>query len=197
MLEQALTHASKGEMNNQTLEFLGDSILQCIISEHLFHLYPTAEEGELSIMRENLVNNNYLAQVGEQLGLADTIKSQAINESVIAATVEAIVAAIYLDSGWDNSRSWVIRHIVNEDALCKTRHSKSQLQEYLAQKGQPLPCYSKVKEWTKNNQLLFTIECHVTFYSKAFTTAGTDTRIKSAEAHAAKKMLKILNQNEQ
>ena len=107
LLKLALTHRSFGADNNERLEFLGDALLDLIVGESLFKHHPAADEGSLSRMRSSIVNKSALAGIGRELNLGEYIllgsgelKSGGNSrDSILADTVEALVAAVYLDGG--------------------------------------------------------------------------------------------------
>jgi ribonuclease-3 len=125
VLEQALIHKSHGnesrldiapaDRDNERLEFLGDAVLDFAVSDHLYELFPSASEGELSKRRAALVNERTLAELARRLGLGEVVllgKGEESSggrdkDSILSNLVEAVVAAIYLDGGMDAARSWV------------------------------------------------------------------------------------------
>ena len=117
LVRTALTHRSANRPNNERLEFLGDSLLGFIVAEILFEIYPDAREGGLSRMRAGLVNKESLAEfareleLGEclRLGLGELNTGGKDRDSILADTVEAIIAAIYLDGGIEACRQFVRR----------------------------------------------------------------------------------------
>ena len=117
LLSQALTHRSHSAPHNERLEFLGDSILNCSVARLLYNAHPDADEGALSRLRATLVNGETLAQVAQTLGLGEhlrlgqgELKSGGFRRaSILADTLEAIVGAIFLDSGFDSAAAVVQR----------------------------------------------------------------------------------------
>ena len=110
LLNKALIHASTSVNNNERLEFLGDAVLDCVISSWIFNMYPQATEGELTSFRAYLVKTETLCFIAKYLDLKDhlqingsTLAKHDLSKSVLADTVEAIFAAIYLDSGFESS----------------------------------------------------------------------------------------------
>jgi ribonuclease III len=116
LLELALTHRSFGGKNNERLEFLGDSILNYVIAEDLFHRFPKAKEGELSRLRASLVKGDTLAELAREFQLGDYLKLGAgelksggfRRDSILADTVEGIIGAMYLDAGMDICRQHIL-----------------------------------------------------------------------------------------
>ena len=115
LAELALTHRSVGKPNNERLEFLGDALLGVVIAELLFEVHPKSNEGELSRLRAQLVNGQELAAVARELELGDELKlgpgelksGGFRRDSILADAFEALVAAVYLDSGFDACRETV------------------------------------------------------------------------------------------
>ena len=200
LLEQALTHRSYSRnKNNERLEFLGDSVLNLVISQHIYEREPGANEGDLSRIRSSLVNEEALARVARDIGLGDFIflgggelKSGGFRRpSILSDTLEAIVGAIYLDSGFDKARHTILflyrnylHTLPDTDTL---KDAKTQLQEYLQSKQIDLPEYIVIKTTGKSHDQIFTVSCRV--LSLQVQSSGTGSSRKKAEQKAAKKML--------
>ena len=200
LLEQALTHRSYSRnKNNERLEFLGDSVLNLVISQYIYEREPGADEGDLSRIRSSLVNEEALARVARDIGLGDFIylgggelKSGGFRRSsILSDTLEAIIGAIYLDSGFDKARDTILflyrdylRTLPDTDTL---KDAKTQLQEYLQSKQLDLPEYTVIKTTGKSHDQVFTVSCRVT--SLQVQSSGTGSSRKKAEQNAAKKML--------
>ena len=115
LAELALTHRSAGRPNNERMEFLGDALLGAVVGEMLFEAHPRASEGELSRLRAQLVNGQALAGVARELELGDGLKLGSgelksggfRRDSILADAFEALVAAVYLDGGFDACRDVV------------------------------------------------------------------------------------------
>ncbi len=203
LLEQALTHRSYSRnKNNERLEFLGDSVLNLVISQYIYEREPGADEGDLSRIRSSLVNEEALARVARDIGLGDFIylgggelKSGGFRRSsILSDTLEAIIGAIYLDSGFDKARDTILflyrdylRTLPDTDTL---KDAKTQLQEYLQSKQLDLPEYTVIKTTGKSHDQVFTVSCRVT--SLQVQSSGTGSSRKKAEQNAAKKMLNQL-----
>jgi len=200
LLEQALTHRSYSRnKNNERLEFLGDSVLNLVISQYIYEHEPGADEGDLSRIRSSLVNEEALARVARDIGLGDFIylgggelKSGGFRRSsILSDTLEAIIGAIYLDTGFDKARDTILflyrnylRTLPDIDTL---KDAKTQLQEYLQSKQLDLPEYTVIKTTGKSHDQVFTVSCRVT--SLQVQSSGTGSSRKKAEQNAAKKML--------
>ena len=143
LLHQALTHRSATGLNNERLEFLGDAILSLVIAEDLYARYPRAKEGELSRLRSSLVKGETLAELAQELSLGDYLKlgpgelksGGFRRSSILADAFEALLGAIYLDSGLEACRRVVLRLFQDKLAQlpkpAQLKDPKSRLQEYL------------------------------------------------------------------
>jgi ribonuclease-3 len=197
-LEQALTHRSVGPVNNERLEFLGDSILNFCITRKLFSFRPDASEGELSRIRASLVNRDALTGLAAQLELEKFIKlgrgeKQSGGQrrtSIQADAVEAILGAVLLDGGFDNCRELIshlyqshFEHLPDAEDL---KDPKTRLQEYLQSRRLGLPEYSVTNETGKDHAKRFEVSCEAADFQAA---AGIGSSRRKAEQAAASKML--------
>src|SRR5512145_3132757 len=113
LLRRALTHRSHGPAHNERLEYLGDSVLNCVVALELYHKFPALPEGELSRLRANLVNQQSLAAIAQQfafrlrLGEGEVRSGGARRPSILADAVEAVVGAAFLDGGFAAARNVV------------------------------------------------------------------------------------------
>lgn len=203
LFELALTHRSRGAVNNERLEFLGDSLLNTIIAEALFHRFPDAREGELSRLRAQLVKGETLALIGREFELGECLslgegemKSGGFRRaSILADTVEALVAAVYLDSGeYDTCRrhllNWYGSRLVEVSLGTSQKDPKSQLQELLQARGEPLPEYEVTGTSGEAHEQIFTVTCRVSLLPEPIVTTGSNRR--QAEKNAAAKALSLL-----
>lgn len=206
-LEIALTHRSAMGDNNERLEFLGDSLVNFIIADALYVELPTASEGTLSRLRANLVNRDTLVELALEFDLGDFIRlgygerksGGKQRASILANAVEALIAAIYLDSDVETCRSCVLRWFadrltaISPDKVFKD--PKTRLQEYLQAHKYTLPSY-EVKSITgsAHNQIFY-IECSVEKIKYIATGSGTSRR--RAEQEAAFNFLAFLEVNDQ
>ena len=202
-LQLALTHRSHGATNNERLEFLGDSILNFIVGEDLFRRFETAREGQLSRLRSQMVKGETLAELAREFELSDCLilgegemkSGGRQRDSILADCVEALIGAIYLESGLDVCRTLVLKwytHRLDELSSSTTaKDSKSRLQEYLQAQRQPLPEYLVVDVSGEGHAQVFTIECRVTLAKKP-TSAQASSR-REAEKLAATAMLELLD----
>ncbi|MGA9422300.1 MAG: ribonuclease III [Rhodanobacteraceae bacterium] len=200
LLEQALTHRSAGRPNNERLEFLGDGLLNVLVAELLYEQHVQASEGELTRMRAALVNGASLAQVarseqiGERLHLgAGELKSGGFRrDSILADALEALLAAIYLDGGWNACRE-VVRRLFLESARdgggIVSKDAKTRLQELLQGRGLPLPIYALVASTGEDHARTFKVDCSITDIGVQVRGEGGTRR--SAEQAAAAKALDL------
>ena len=200
LLEQALTHRSfSRNLNNERLEFLGDSILNLVISNHIYLQFDDASEGDLSRIRASLVKQETLAEVARAIGLGDHIrlgggelKSGGFRRSsILSDALEALIAAIYLDSDYVRTES-VILHLFrdllqNVDADSNLKDAKTRLQEYLQARQEELPRYTVEQTSGKSHSQLFTVSCELVGLELQISGKGSSR--KKAEQQAAQNIL--------
>ena len=195
LLELALTHRSFSADNNERLEFLGDAVLDLVLSDLLFQKYPSVDEGNLSRIRASIVNEKSLSTLAKQLNISEQIvlgDGEALSggeqrESILANTLEAIIGAIHLDSGFETVFKDMIDSI---DPSSSYKDVKSRLQELLQQQQQSLPDYRLKQTRGEKHDQIFFIECVIK--DKNLVTSGSGKTIKIAEQQAAGKALKKL-----
>ena len=200
LLEQALTHRSYSrQLNNERLEFLGDSILNLIISNHIYKRFSAADEGDLSRIRASLVKEETLAQVARQIDLGDYIhlgggelKSGGFRRaSILSDALEALIGAIYLDSDYAQTEIAVLHlyqeQLQNVDAGANLRDPKTRLQEHLQANKNSLPSYQVEKITGKSHDQDFTVSCKLTDLDMQSNGKGSSR--KKAEQQAAQKIL--------
>lgn len=204
LAEQALTHRSANKTHNERLEFLGDSLLGFIIAEALYDIHPTASEGELSRMRAGLVNKNSLAAIARELDLGEFLQlgagelnsGGAQRDSILADTVEALIAALYLDGGLAACKHFVKtinqRNLSTDAKKARQKDSKTRLQELLQAQGKELPEYHVVEVSGAVHEQVFQVSCKLDFLRKPSTGSGSSKR--DAEQQAAENMLRFLEQ---
>jgi len=174
---EALLHRSylqyqdlHGKKSNERLEFLGDSILNLIVGEYLYSHYPDAEEGDLTKLRSRLVSRKALAAYARQLNLDEfifvsTSAAQSLekgSESILADAYEAVIAAIYLDAGYEAAKKFVERQVLAalKRGLVVTadENYKSILLEHAQGQGLGAPKYTIIKEEGPDHDRTFTVE---------------------------------------
>lgn len=195
LLVLALSHKSVGSRNNERLEFLGDSILSYIISETLFESFPKADEGQLTRMRAHLVCKDGLAKVAKSLGIQEqVILSNSEHKtgghqraSILADALEAIIAAIHIDSSIEQAKpvvqNWFASYIDELKSTIK-KDAKTQLQEYLQSLGKELPIYDIVEVSGPAHKQTFRVECKIPDNNMIFSGVAESRR--KAEQLAAK-----------
>ena len=186
----------------ERLEFLGDAVLDLIVTEIVFEKYPVADEGFLTKLRAKIVRGKTLAhlakqmQINEVMEVGERASGQGINvsKSVLADLFEAMIAAVYLTKGYTFTFSFVEnllkRHIDLESMEKKADNYKSSLMEYLQALNQPLPEYKVIDEEGPAHDKIFTV---AVFLSGEFKSKGKGRSKKDAEQIAAEKALKELN----
>lgn len=206
LLQQALTHRSASHRNNERFEFLGDAVLGFIISDIVYRLHPDAPEGDLSKLRASLVKDESLAELALGLGLGEHLilgsgehkTGGHRRESILADALEAIFAAVFLDSGIDAAKTVIERvyeqRIMNLPDIADLRDPKTRLQEWLQARKMVLPIYDLVGESGKDHNKRFTISC--TVGDRAATTEGTSTTRRKAEQRAAQEMFTLISEKQ-
>lgn len=163
LLQEALTHKSfsvdsnRGQPHNERLEFLGDAVLNFVIADELFKLFPEAEEGVLSKKRAALVNWNKLAEISKQYELENQIafgpgevkQGSHLNERIQGSCIEAIIGAIHRDSGIDAAKKWILAQFRKDDFFVNATATlssdfKSRLQELTQKHRLGTPNYDVV-----------------------------------------------------
>ncbi len=203
LLKQALTHRSANPINNERFEFLGDSILSTVIANALFHQFPENSEGQLSRLRASLVKGEMLSLIAQEIGLGDCLilgqgelKSGGHRRaSILADALEAIFAAIYLDSDFISCQKVILdlyhERLINEHLNENLKDFKTQLQEYLQAQKITLPQYRLTKIEGDTHDQIFHIKCKVPGLN--LVTEGQGGTRRKAEQDAAKKLFKQLS----
>lgn len=204
LLQDALTHRSMGARNNERLEFLGDSVLNLVVSSRLFELRPDAREGDLSRMRARLVRGVSLADVasglglGKQLNLGESeLKSGGFRRaSILADAFEALLGAIFIEGGYDACRGVIldlfdplIENLPSADDL---KDPKTRLQEWLQGRARPLPEYELRREEGADHAKKFHISCTLPDDQTVVEAVGNSRR--KAEQAAATQVLQLLGE---
>ena len=204
LLDLALTHKSwvnehpEEKESNERLEFLGDAVLEFVVSKELYTNFPEKEEGYLTALRASLVNTVNLAdiaqkaQVGKRLKLSKGEEDSGgrENPSILANAVEAIIGALYIDGGIKNAEEFIKLNLltkIEEKINQPLKDAKSRLQEHVQSLGFPSPRYQVVEEAGPDHSKKFTIE--VLIEGKP-TGRGVGRNKSEAEQEAAKDALK-------
>lgn len=195
LLQRALTHRSFGADNNERLEFLGDSVLNCVVAQALVERFPAAAEGELSRLRANLVNQNALCSVATQLDLGALLRlgeGEAKSgghrrPSILADAFEAVVGAVFLDAGYPAAQAFVIANLgarlESIDLSAPAKDPKTRLQEWLQARRHPLPRYTVLSIAGEAHAQRFEVECMIE--ALPLRTCGSGTSRRAAEQAAA------------
>jgi ribonuclease-3 len=208
LFAQALAHRSYTQeheaanvVSYERLEFLGDSILNFVVGEYLYHLHANAEEGDLTKVRSRLVNRTALSILAKQIHLEDFLllssNASKMNDrgldKILSDCFEALVAAIYLDSGFPEAREFVRTQVIqglSSGELSMTDDNfKSKLLEYSQSGGMGVPRYMTIKEEGPDHDRTFTIEVYL---GSEACGVGIGKNKKDAEQAAAEKALSKL-----
>lgn len=200
ILSRALTHRSHSTENYERLEFLGDAVLDMVLSETLYNQFQELEEGKLSRIRAHLVNQKALAAIARDIELDKHLilgkgeRSTGKNrDSILSDSLEALIGSVYIDGGFEEVQTIIqklfhemIRDINSDDLFID---SKSALQEALQKNNMELPRYNLKKTQGEQHEQIFEVECFVS--SINLTTIGIGKNLKTAEQEAAQKALEI------
>jgi ribonuclease-3 len=202
LLEQALTHRSRGADNNERLEFLGDGVLGCAVADELYARFPQLSEGKLTRLRASLVREEALAEVAKTLGVGAFLRlgegelaaGPEPRPSILADALEALLGAVFLDAGYDAARKTVLAAfgplIERLDPERPAKDAKTRLQEVLQAKHRRLPQYEVVAVTGEAHRQAFVVECSVAELD--LRAKGSGTSRQRAEQQAAKAMLEKL-----
>jgi len=194
LLARALTHRSHSALHNERLEFLGDSILNCVVAAELFERFAGLSEGELSRLRAHLVREESLHQVAQALRLGDTLqlgegelKSGGFaRPSILADAFEALIGAVFVDGGFSAARDAICRLyeplLEGLDPKALGKDPKTLLQELLQAKKIALPQYSVVATHGAAHSQDFEVECLIPQLSVRTTGNGSSRRNAEQEA---------------
>ncbi len=202
----AMTHRSFSAVNNERVEFLGDSLLNMIIAEALYLRFPDVDEGDLSRIRSLLVSGKTLAAVAVEfelgrflrLGAGEKNSGGQRRASTLADAVEALIGAIYLESGFDVCRervlAWFAPRLTSLNLESSHKDPKTRLQEFLQGRKQPLPDYQLVETAGADHQQTFIVSCSISLLKSSVSASGSSRR--KAEQAAAEKVLLALKEIE-
>ena len=195
LLQRALTHRSHSAGHNERLEFLGDSVVNCVVAKYLHDAYPDLPEGDLSRLRSNLVNQQTLYELAQQLHLGELLllgegerkSAGSSRPSILADALEALVGALFLDGGFEVAEQAVlslyIPFIRQADVLTLGKDAKTLLQEYLQGRKLALPKYTVIATQGEAHAQIFQVECAVAQLKMSTRGEGSSRRI--AEQMAA------------
>lgn len=198
LLELALTHRSAGPPHNERMEFLGDALVSAIIAECLYERYPNADEGVLTRARSALVCESALAEVARGLGVGERLalgpgelKNGGFRrDSILSDALEAVVAAVFLDAGFETCRTVVRGWFESRLAAGLPAHqkdAKTRLQELLQKQQGSLPIYSVVATSGADHAQQFEVSCRIE--TPEASAAGRGASRRQAEQAAAAALL--------
>jgi ribonuclease-3 len=205
LFSRALIHRSYAPEHNERLEFLGDSVLGCVIAKYLYSSYPQLSEGELSRLRSNLVREETLAILAQQLDLGSYLKlgegerksGGFRRPSILADAMEALFGAVLLDGGFDHAERVVlglfVPYLAQVDVQTLGKDAKTLLQEHLQSKRITLPTYSVIGTQGEAHAQSFQVECAIP--TLKISTRGEGNSRRNAEQQAAQAAYQIIRQN--
>lgn len=209
LLRTACTHRSylnenrvSGMEHNERLEFLGDAVLELVVTSYLFRKYPEKQEGDLTAFRSSIVNTQSLIKVAEHIGLnkfillskgeaKDTGRARSV---ILANAIEAIIGAIYMDQGYNPAANFVssqILDVIDIEVIVKNKtwiDAKSNFQEKAQEKVGITPSYKTLKEEGPDHNKIFTLGV---FLGDEHIASGSGQSKQEAEQKAAEKALKV------
>jgi len=207
LLRRAFTHRSYLNENrdtesshNERLEFLGDAVLELMVTEYLFEKYPDSNEGDLTAYRASLVNAITLSEAAQKINVNDflllskgeTKDTGKARQYILANTMEAIIGAIYLDQGYDSAKYFISKnlfHLIDKIVAEKSWiDAKSKFQEKAQEKESLTPMYKSLKEEGPDHDKKFTIGVYL---DKDFIAEGVGMSKQEAEQEAARKALGV------
>lgn len=209
LLKESITHRSYLNENpswnvphNERLEFLGDAVLELVVTEELFNRYPGKPEGQLTPLRSVLVNYQSLARTAKAIGLFDYIllsKGEAkdsgkAKDAILANAVEALIGAIYLDGGYKKAKEFInkfiVSHLKNVLKNGNYRDAKSLLQEKVQAQSKITPLYKVLEESGPEHDKLFKVGVYI---NNRLLATGEGRSKQEAELKAAQRALKHLS----
>jgi len=201
LLRRALTHRSHGASHNERLEFLGDSVVNCVVALELYERFPRLTEGELSRLRANVVHQPSLAAVAQRfafgehlrLGEGELRSGGARRPSILADSVEAVIGAVFLDGGYAAARQ-VVRALLGStldaiDPAASSKDPKTLLQEYLQARRLALPQYAVVATRGEAHDQQFQVECAIP--ELGIRSLGEGASRRGAEQEAAREAYEL------
>ncbi len=202
LLLQALRHRSAGSPHNERMEFLGDALLGAIIAEELSQRLPRSDEGELTRVRSSVVRESTLADVARSMGLGDVLQlgggelksGGRRRDSILADSLEAVIAAIYLDGGWqaccNQVREMFDAAIDRAISARNDRDAKTLLQEWLQSRQRALPEYELLDATGPDHEREFSVRCRLA--EPPHSAEASASSRKLAETEAARRLCVML-----
>lgn len=202
LFKTALTHRSVGSLNNERLEYLGDSVLGFVIAQQLYQQFPEAGEGVLSRLRASLVNQSSLAELAREhqfgdfliLGPGELKSGGYRRDSILSDALEAVIGALLLDQGVLACQNWILSLFADKLAALKVdnwnKDPKTRLQELMQSRRKELPVYELLSMSGADHAQTFEVKCSVAICPQS--TIGIGISRKKAEQAAAESMLILL-----
>ncbi len=199
LLQQAMTHRSFSSEHYERLEYLGDAVINVIVSDLLYQALPDLPEGQLSRIRSNLVKQDSLHSLALKLGLSHCLRlgegeaksGGAKRPSILADSLEALLGAVYLDAGYDTAqriaKTWLEDIRVDMNMSQTAKDAKTELQEWLQARKMPLAVYSVIGTVGAAHEQTFDVECYVPSLKK--TERGIGSTRRAGEQAAAQAIL--------
>ena len=199
LLQQAMTHRSFSSEHYERLEYLGDAVINVIVSDLLYQALPDLPEGQLSRIRSNLVKQDSLHSLALKLGLSHCLRlgegeaksGGAKRPSILADSLEALLGAIYLDAGFEAAqriaKTWLEDIRVDMNMSQTAKDAKTELQEWLQARKMPLAVYSVIGTVGAAHEQTFDVECYVPSLKK--TERGIGSTRRAGEQAAAQAIL--------
>lgn len=199
LLVQALTHRSAARLHNERLEFIGDGILNAVVALELYIRFPRAREGELTRRRAQLVQESTLAELARAVDLGSHLRlgpgelkaGGCRRDSILADALEAVIAATYLEHGWDAARQLIVRLLggrLDQSIGAPAKDPKTRLQEWLQAHGRSLPRYELVDAIGQDHAKTFIAVCQI----DAMRAEGRGNSRRAAEQQAATELHRLL-----
>ncbi len=204
LLLEAITHKSISKVNYERLEFLGDAVIQLIITEYLYKKYPDHQEGHLSREKQAIVSKKVLSNISINIGLPNILRSNnlaiesndSLKESLSTDLMESIIGAIFLDSDYRQCEKIILKifgEYLDSIETIGQKDSKTLLQEYMQSIGQPLPIYDTVKISGPSHDPKFKITCRLEIYKTSESVISKT--VQSGQQEVSKALLnKIKNE---
>jgi len=199
LLQQAMTHRSFSSEHYERLEYLGDAVVNLVVSDLLYQALPSMTEGQLSRIRSNLVKQDSLHSLALKLGLSHCLRlgegeaksGGAKRPSILADALEALLGAVYLDAGYETAqriaKTWLEDIRVDMNMSQTAKDAKTKLQEWLQARKMPLAVYSVIGTVGAAHEQTFDVECYVPSLKK--TERGIGSTRRAGEQAAAQAIL--------
>ena len=206
LLQQAMTHRSFSSEHYERLEYLGDAVINVIVSDLLYQALPDLPEGQLSRIRSNLVKQGSLHELALKLGLSHCLRlgegeaksGGAKRPSILADALEALLGAVYLDAGYDTAqriaKTWLEDIRVDMNMSQTAKDAKTELQEWLQARKMPLAVYSVIGTVGAAHEQTFDVECYVPSLKK--TERGIGSTRRAGEQAAAQAILDTMKDSQ-